>query len=169
MKYPEYKTVSIDTLIPYARNSRTHSDAQVSQIAASIKEFGFTNPILIDADGGIIAGHGRVLAAKKLNLKELPCIELSHLSEAQRRAYVIADNKLALNAGWDDEMLRVEFQELDELGFDLELTGFSIGEIANITLDGSDLVDQESPDDFKEVDESDMECICPKCGFEFNA
>ena len=169
MKYPEYKTVSIDTLIPYARNSRTHSDAQVSQIAASIKEFGFTNPILIDADGGIIAGHGRVLAAKKLNLKELPCIELSHLSEAQRRAYVIADNKLALNAGWDDEMLRVEFQDLDELGFDLELTGFSLSEIANVTLDGSDLVDQESPEDFKEVDESDMECICPKCGFEFNA
>src|SRR5690554_4204074 len=107
-KFPDYKTVSVDSLIPYARNSRTHSDEQVAQIAASIKEFGFLNPIIIDGSNGIIAGHGRVMAAKQLNLKELPCIEVSHLSDAQRKAYVIADNKLALNAGWDDEMLRIE-------------------------------------------------------------
>lgn len=121
---------NIDDLLPYARNSRTHSDAQVSQIAASIREFGFTNPVLIDEHGSIIAGHGRVMAARKLKLTEVPTITLSHLSETQRRAYVIADNKLALNAGWDDEMLRLEFESLEELGFDLGLTGFSEDEIS---------------------------------------
>lgn len=121
--------LSIERLIPYARNSRTHSDAQVAQIAASIREFGFTNPVLVDEQGGIIAGHGRVLAARKLGLVEVPTIELAGLTEAQRRAYIIADNKLALNAGWDDEMLRVEFDALKELDFDLSLTGFDIDEI----------------------------------------
>jgi DNA modification methylase len=135
MIFPEYKKKSTTDLIPYARNSRTHSDEQVTQIASSIKEFGFTNPVLIDADGGIIAGHGRVMAAKKLKMESVPVIVLSHLTEAQRRAYVIADNKLALNAGWDDEMLRVEFQELQDLGFDLELTGFSMDEINALTVE----------------------------------
>jgi hypothetical protein len=123
----------LDTLIPYIRNSRTHDDAQVAQIAASIREFGFTNPVLIDADGGLIAGHGRVLAARKLGLPEVPTIELGHLSETQRRAYVIADNKLALNAGWDEAMLALELQELDELGFDIDLTGFTQAEIEALT------------------------------------
>ena len=123
---------AIDKLIPYARNSRTHSDAQVAQIAASIKEFGFTNPVLIDGGGGIIAGHGRVLAARKLGLSEVPCIRLEHLTEAQKRAYVIADNRLALNSGWDTEMLKVEFADLQELGFDLELTGFDLDEIKEL-------------------------------------
>jgi DNA modification methylase len=135
MIFPEYKKKSTAELIPYARNSRTHSDEQVTQIASSIKEFGFTNPVLIDADGGIIAGHGRVMAAKKLKMESVPVIVLSHLTEAQRRAYVIADNKLALNAGWDDEMLRVEFQELQDLGFDVELTGFSMDEINALTVE----------------------------------
>lgn len=116
-------------MIPYARNARTHSEAQVAQIAASIREFGFTNPVLIDGENGIIAGHGRVLAARKLGMTEVPCIELAHLTEAQKRAYVIADNKLALNAGWDDALLAIELQELGELGFDLDLTGFSADEI----------------------------------------
>lgn len=120
---------NIDELIPYARNSRTHSDEQVAQIAASIKEFGFTNPVLIDGEGGIIAGHGRVMAARKLGLEVVPCIELAYLTEAQKKAYIIADNKLALNAGWDDEMLRVEFAELEAMDFDVELTGFSLDEI----------------------------------------
>lgn len=124
---------NIDSLIPYARNSRTHSDEQISQVAASIKEFGWTNPVLLDGDNGIIAGHGRVMAAKKLGITEIPCIELSHLTEAQKRAYIIADNKLALNAGWDDEMLAVEFAELDDLGFDLSLTGFDDVEIDALT------------------------------------
>jgi DNA modification methylase len=124
--------VSIDKLIPYARNSRTHSDAQVAQIAASIKEFGFTNPVLVDGDGGIIAGHGRVMAAKSMKLDSVPCIRLDHLTEAQKKAYVIADNKLALNAGWNDQMLGLELADLQGLGFDLELTGFSKDELASL-------------------------------------
>ena len=121
--------VKLDALIPYARNSRTHSDAQVAQIAASIKEFGFTNPVLIDETGNIIAGHGRVMAARKLAISDVPSIRLTHLTEAQKKAYVIADNKLALNAGWDDEMLAVELTDLKDMGFDLDLTGFSTDEI----------------------------------------
>jgi ParB-like chromosome segregation protein Spo0J len=116
--------VPVENLIPYARNSRTHSDAQVAQIAASIKEFGFTNPVLIDEADGIIAGHGRLLAARKLGMAEVPCLRLGYLSEIQKRAYIIADNKLALNSGWDDELLKLELGELDAKGFDLELTGF---------------------------------------------
>lgn len=122
--------IGIDRLVPYARNSRTHSDEQIAQIAASIREFGFTNPVLIDGDGGIIAGHGRVLGARKLGLAEVPCIRLAHLTEAQRRAYVIADNKLALNAGWDDEMLALELRDLQSMDFDLSLTGFEDDDIA---------------------------------------
>jgi site-specific DNA-methyltransferase (adenine-specific) len=129
MKKPEIELLAIESLIPYARNSRTHSEEQVAQIAASIREFGFTNPVLIDAEGGIIAGHGRVLAARKLQLAEVPCLRLSHLTETQKRAYIIADNKLALNAGWDDELLALELAELGDLGFDLDLTGFSLDEI----------------------------------------
>ena len=119
----------IERLIPYARNSRTHSDAQVAQIAASIKEWGWTTPVLVDEDGQIIAGHGRIMAARKLGMAEVPVVIAKGWSDAQKRAYVIADNKLALNAGWDDELLRLEFNELDELGFDLELTGFGLNEI----------------------------------------
>ena len=114
----------IGDLIPYARNSRTHSDVQVAQIAASIKEFGFTNPVLIDEEGGIIAGHGRVLGARKLGMDEVPTITLEGLTKTQRQAYVIADNKLALNAGWDEELLKLEIEELDGEGFDISLLGF---------------------------------------------
>lgn len=130
MDIPKYKSIDIDLLIPYARNSRTHSDEQVQQIASSIKEFGFTNPVLIDEQGGIIAGHGRIMAAKKLGLAEVPCIVLDGLSEAQKKAYIIADNKLALNAGWDDELLKIELEQLKELDFDLGLIGFSDDELA---------------------------------------
>jgi len=121
--------IEIEKLIPYARNSRTHSDDQVAQIAASIKEFGWTNPILVDGEAGIIAGHGRLAAARKLGLKKIPVIELSHLSPTQKKALIIADNKLALNAGWDNEMLALEFEELELDGFDLALTGFGKDEI----------------------------------------
>lgn len=119
----------VDGLIPYARNSRTHSPEQVAQIAASIREFGFTNPVLIDADGGLIAGHGRVMGARQLGLATVPCIRLGHLSDAQKRAYVIADNKLALNAGWDEDMLALELRDLQALDYDLALTGFDLGDI----------------------------------------
>lgn len=123
-QFPVYKKTRLDLLIPYALNSRTHSDNQVAQIAASIREFGFTNPILIDESNGIIAGHGRLLAARKLQLDEVPCIVLSGLSDAQKRAYVIADNQLALNAGWDLEALRLEIEHLKSVEFDVELLGF---------------------------------------------
>lgn len=120
---------NIEKLIGYARNSRTHSPEQVAQIAASIKEFGFTNPVLIDKDGGIIAGHGRVAAARKLGMTEVPCIRLGHLTKTQIKALVIADNRLALNAGWDNAMLATEFKDLMDLGFDVGLTGFTDDEI----------------------------------------
>jgi DNA modification methylase len=122
----------LDELIPYARNPRTHSDAQVAQIAASIREFGWTNPVLIDGASGVIAGHGRVLAARKLGLEQVPVIELARMSEAQKRAYVLADNQLALNAGWDEALLRLELTDLSELGFDLGLIGFGEGELERL-------------------------------------
>lgn len=124
--------VSIDALIPYARNSRTHSDQQVEQIAASIREFGFTNPVLIDEAGTIIAGHGRVLAARQIALDRVPCIRLAHLTETQRRAYVIADNKLALNAGWNDALLAQELRALAADDFDVSLSGFAEDEIGQL-------------------------------------
>lgn len=133
------ETLPIDKLIPYARNSRTHSDAQVAQVAASIREFGFTNPVLIDAEDGIIAGHGRVMAARKLGLEKVPCIRLAHLTETQRRAYVIADNKLALNAGWDEQMLALELAELREVDFDLQLTGFDGAELGEFDVDEAEM------------------------------
>jgi DNA modification methylase len=125
----------IEQIIPYARNARTHSEGQVAQIAASIKEFGWTNPVLVDGDNGLIAGHGRVLAARKLGLAKVPVIELAGLSDAAKRAYILADNKLALNAGWDDAMLSLEVGELSALGVDLTLSGFSDRELQAMAAD----------------------------------
>lgn len=130
MKFPGYKIVNTADLVPYARNSRTHSPEQVAKIAASIKEFGFLNPIIVDGSNGIVAGHGRVMAAQKLGLETLPVIEAGHLNEHQRRAYIIADNRLALDAGWDNDLLKIELQDLDEAGFDLSLTGFEVNELS---------------------------------------
>ena len=148
------------------RNSRTHSAEQVAQIAASIREFGWTNPVLIDGENGIIAGHGRVLAAHKLGETQVPTIELSHMSDIQKRAYIIADNKLALNAGWDSEMLALEIQDLKDVGYSLDITGFSADELTEVMF--GKLIDSKSPDNFKEVDETDMGHKCPRCGFEFD-
>jgi hypothetical protein len=120
---------SIRALLPHARNSRTHSDAQVAQVAGSIREFGWTNPILVDGEGVVIAGHARLLAARMLGMDEVPVIVLAHLTPVQKRALVIADNKLALNAGWDEETLRTEIESLQEDGFDLDVVGFSDEEI----------------------------------------
>jgi DNA modification methylase len=144
--------LAVDGLIPYARNSRTHDDAQVAQIAASIREFGFTNPVLIDAQGSIIAGHGRVLAAIKLGLSDVPCIRLSHLTDTQKRAYVIADNKLAMNAGWDAEMLALEVKDLDAAEFNLELLGFTPDELAALTPEeiAPGLTDEDAVPDVQE-------------------
>ncbi len=127
----------VESLVPYARNARTHSDEQVAQIAASIKEFGWTNPILVDGENGIIAGHGRLQAARKLGLKQVPVIELAHLTDTQRRAYILADNKLALNAGWDYKTLAVELDDLAEQEFDVSLIGFAEGELDTIAQTSS--------------------------------
>lgn len=126
---------AVAALIPYARNSRTHSAEQVSQIAASIREWGWTTPVLVDEDGGIIAGHGRVLAAQKLGITDVPCMVATGWSDAQRKAYVIADNKLAMNAGWDNDLLKIEMQALNGDGFDLALTGFAADELAAFMAD----------------------------------
>ena len=153
----------IATLIPYARNSRTHSDEQVAQIAASIKEFGWTNPILVDGDNGIIAGHGRLAAARKLGHTQVPVIELAELTETQKKAYIIADNKLALNAGWDVEMLINELQDID----DIALTGFTEDEINALKIPD---VEPASEDDQGKLDQLDPKWIaCPHCGKEFDA
>lgn len=136
-----------EDLIPYARNSRTHSETQVAQVASSIKEFGFTNPVLVDADNMLIAGHGRVMAAKKLGLDTVPAIRLGYLTDQQKRAYVIADNKLALNAGWDDEMLALELSELQDLDFDLSLTGFDDDELNSLFEDTAEEVQGQTDAD----------------------
>jgi DNA modification methylase len=135
---PVVRMIRVDDLVPYVRNARTHSAQQVAQIAASIREFGWTNPILVDGGNGVIAGHGRLQAARKRGLVEVPVIELAHLSETQKRAYVIADNRLAEAAGWDDDLLRVELADLREDGFDLGLTGFDPTEIDTLLAPGAD-------------------------------
>jgi site-specific DNA-methyltransferase (adenine-specific) len=140
------KQVAISALIPYARNSRTHDDAQVAQIAASIKEFGWTNPILVDGENGLIAGHGRLLAARKLGMVEVPVIELKGLTEAQKKAYIIADNRLALNAGWDDQMLTIELNELLADKFSLELLGFNADEL-NALLNPVEIIEGLTDED----------------------
>lgn len=147
-KETKYFLANIHDLIPYVNNARTHSDAQIAQIASSIKEFGFLNPIVVSQDNTILCGHGRFYAAQKLGLEKIPCIKESHLTEAQKKAYIIADNKLALNAGWDNELLTIELSELQGLDFDLDLLGFDDKELSKIFDDGKDI--QE--DDF-DIDE----------------
>jgi len=144
--------VAVDKLIPYAKNSRTHSPEQVAQIAASIKEFGFRNPILVDGVG-IIAGHGRLMAAQKLGLDQVPTIDCSDMTESQKKAYIIADNKLAMNAGWDNAMLTIELQDLEDEGFDLSLTGFDDKELDALlnVIEGTDgLTDEDAVPDVPE-------------------
>lgn len=149
---PTIKSVAVADLIPYARNARTHSDEQVAQIAASIREFGWTNPILIDGERGIIAGHGRLAAARKLGVTEVPVIELTHMSETQKRAYILADNKLAMNAGWDDELVALEIGDLQAEGFNLDLVGFDASEIESL-MQGQDVenVGLTDPDEAPEA------------------
>ena len=159
---------AVADLIPYARNARTHSDAQVAQIAASVTEWGWTTPVLIDEAGSIIAGHGRVMAARKLGLTDVPVMVATGWSEAQKKAYVLADNQLALNAEWDINLLKVEIGDLDLEGFDLKLTGFDLAVLGDIYDNNANQEEKESST--KEIDpnEFNMECKCPKCGFEFD-
>ena len=156
-------------IIPYINNSRTHSEQQVQQVAASIKEFGFTNPILIDQDGGIIAGHGRLLAAQMLGMDEVPTITLEGLTEAQRKAYVIADNQLAMNAGWDLDTLKIEVDRLTELDFDMDLLGFDDDVLTNLINTIEPNFDPATEEEQGQLDELDPKWIdCPHCGKEFD-
>ena len=150
------EVIGIEKLIPYVKNSRTHSDEQVAQIAASIKEFGFNNPVLIGSDDVIIAGHGRVMAARKLGMLEVPCIRLGHLTETQRKAYIIADNRLALNAGWDEELLTIELKSLAEENFRLDLLGFDAQELAK-------MFDEVTEDPLKEESYSEVFNVIVEC------
>ncbi|MDD2267944.1 MAG: site-specific DNA-methyltransferase [Eubacteriales bacterium] len=127
-----FEKVNIDRLVPYVRNARTHSKEQILQIRSSLREFGFVNPVIVDKDLNIIAGHGRIMAAKEEGLTEIPCVFVEHLTEAQKKAYILADNRLALSAGWDEELLALEFADLKDLGFDLELTGFDEKELSDL-------------------------------------
>ena len=159
--------LKLNKLTGYATNSRTHSDEQIDQIAASITEFGFTNPILIDENNVIIAGHGRLEAAKQLKLDEAPCLRLSHLSEAQKKAYVIADNKLALNSGWDNDLLRQEVIDLEDQEFEIGLLGFAPHELQAL-LDTPDF-DPTSENDQGKLDQLEPKWVaCPHCGKEFD-
>ncbi|WP_416069105.1 site-specific DNA-methyltransferase [Streptococcus constellatus] len=139
----QYYLAEVNDLIPYIRNARTHSESQIAQIAASIKEFGFLSPILIAEDNTILAGHGRLAAARKLGLTKVPCVKESHLTENQRRAYIIADNKLSLNAGWDEDILAIELSELQGADFDLDLLGFDESELASIFEDDKEVKDDD--------------------------
>jgi ParB-like chromosome segregation protein Spo0J len=158
--------LSIESLIPYARNARTHSEAQIAQIAASIREFGFCNPVLIDNRDGIISGHGRILAARKLGLSDIPCVRLDHLTDNQRRAYIIADNKLALNATWDTGLLALEMEDLQALEFDLELTGFGAGELDSMRTPDFMPASEEEQGRLDQLEPIYVKC--PECGAKFD-
>ncbi|MEY8304858.1 site-specific DNA-methyltransferase [Anaerosalibacter bizertensis] len=145
----ELKLINIDELIPYANNARTHSKDQINKLRSSLREFGFINPILIDKDYNILAGHGRVMAAREEGIKEVPCVLVEHLTEAQKKAYILADNRLAMDAGWDDEMLALELENLKELDFDMDLTGFDAAEIEDLF---SKIHDKEISDDDFDVE-----------------
>ena len=157
---PKLEILPIDTLIPYANNARTHSDDQIKMIQASLREFGFVNPVLIDANRGIIAGHGRIEAAKREGMTEVPCVFVEHLTDAQKRAYILADNRLAELAGWNIELLQMELLDL-EANFDMADFGFEIAEPTGILPEAIDL--QSDGDDVKNV----KQYHCPKCGFVF--
>lgn len=182
-----YELRNVDDLIPYARNARTHSPEQITKLASSIKEFGFISPVIISEDGGILAGHGRVMAAKKLGIEKVPCIIESHLTEAQKKAYILADNRLALDAGWDDEMLKIEIQELSQSEFDLQSIGFSEYELgrflkenalSDISFERSDSENDGGDNrtdgssnneiDLEQFDRTNFRHTCPRCGMRFN-
>ena len=156
--------MNLSELTPYAKNSRTHTDAQINAIAESIKQFGFTNPVLIGKNGKIIAGHGRVLAASRVGQLEVPVIKLEYLTDAQAKALVIADNQIALMAGWDFDVLASEIDALNDDGFNLELLGFSKEEIDDLI--GSPEIPEEMTEEKEEKPEKDT-TICPKCHHEF--
>ena len=149
----EMKMVEIDKLIPYVNNARTHSQEQVNKLRGSLREFGFVNPVIIDSDNNVIAGHGRLMAAKEEGLTEVPCVLVDYLTEAQKKAYILADNRMAMDAGWDEELLRIEIEALQAEAFDVGLTGFDEDELADLFSDGADVEE----DDFNEDEELEKE------------
>ena len=157
---------SVAGLIPYARNSRTHSEAQIEQLAASILEFGFTNPVLVDSEGNILAGHGRVMAAQRLGMTEVPTINIGWMTDHQMRAYIIADNQLALNAGWSKEILQHELTELKVCDFDLQLLGFNLEQLA-VAMNTGGNFEPGAGDQQGKLDEK-AKLICPNCGHELS-
>lgn len=166
-KFYEHTQKHIDALIPYVNNARTHDDNQINQIIASIREWGFTNPILIDENDNVIAGHGRLMAADKMNMTHVPCIIMTGLTEAQKKAYVLADNQLALNAGWNEQLLSLEVQALSEMDFNLDLLGFD-NDAINDALGNVDF-SAGSEDDQGQLDELEPKLVtCPHCGQEFD-
>ena len=142
----EFQLVDINKLVPYANNARTHNKEQILKLRSSLREFGFVNPVIIDREYNVLAGHGRIMAAKEEGIEEVPCVYADHLTEAQKKAYILADNRMALDAGWDDELLAVEMEELQNLGFDLGLTGFDESEIADLFDINSDEAKQDDFD-----------------------
>ena len=144
----EFKLINVNELVPYVNNARTHSAEQINKIRASLREFGFVNPVIIDRDMNVIAGHGRLAAAKVEGFDEVPCVFIDDMTEAQKKAYILADNRMALDAGWDDDLLKVEMESLQDMGFDLGLTGFDESEIADL-FD----IDAEGEDDGFDVEE----------------
>ena len=160
------ENVAIEKLVPYARNARTHTPEQISKLRSSLREFGFVNPLLIDRDYNVIAGHGRLEAAKAENMTEVPCVYVEHLSEAQKKAYILADNRLALDAGWDEELLALEMADLTEQAFDLSLTGFSPDELSALLIsEPTETTTTELPDGIAEDDDVDMDAILEKPPF----
>ena len=164
------RMVETAKLVPYINNARTHSPAQIAKLRASIREFGFLNPVIIDGDCGIIAGHGRVLAAQEEGMEKVPCVLADHLSEAQKKAYILADNRMAMDAGWDEELLRIEIESLQGEDFDVSLTGFREDEVKDLFAVREDPDDTGSNKEYDEGEFGDEEFAheCPRCGFKFN-
>lgn len=172
-KKNKMQMVGLGKLVPYVNNARTHSAAQISKLRASIREFGFINPVIIDGNYGIIAGHGRVVAAQEEGLAEVPCVLVDHLTEAQKKAYILADNRYAQDAGWDEELLRIEIEGLQAEDFDVSLTGFRDDEITDLFALKDDVPDDPEGNNKEygeeEFGDEEFEHECPRCGFRFNS
>ena len=166
----DFQLVEVEKLVPYINNARTHSPAQINKLRASIREFGFISPLVIDRDFNVLVGHGRLEAAKEEEYTKVPCVFTDNLTEAQKKAYILADNRMAMDAGWDEELLKIEMEELQAADFDMGLTGFREDEIADLFAVKEDPDDTGSNKEFDEGEFGDEEFKheCPRCGFQFN-
>lgn len=166
----DFQLVEVEKLVPYINNARTHSPAQINKLRASIREFGFISPLVIDRDFNVLVGHGRLEAAKEEEYMKVPCVFADNLTEAQKKAYILADNRMAMDAGWDEELLKIEMEELQAADFDMGLTGFREDEIADLFAVKEDSDDSGSNEEFDEGEFGDEEFRheCPRCGFRYN-